>query len=510
MLKTSKKIIASLLAVMLVALMVPFAASAAEDTSFNLKCTKPGFTFQVYKIADIDTNTGKVTPAAALDSTVATLISTGKTVSSEEAQTIINACDNVTTWDSTLTKDAYTSAADKTTSDTFDYGAGMYYVKVTNYSHGSDVAKKAESSLVVTPVYNQTTASWDAAGTIDLSNLKVDDGTTSVTKTIVSVDGQTNTVYDGGKSAITDETKDVLLRLEGSVTGTADKKVTSYTLKDTMDKEINFNEIKSVKLVKNSGAEVTLDKTADYTVTPSTAALINAQTDNHNFSVALSANVLNGTTKFDGSTFYDFDSVVVDYTADIDATFTAGMVKNNHVDLVFRSEGTQADTVVPGNDVKVATLGVNLTKTTTKDNSVLADAQFGLYTDSNCANQVAQLTTTTNGNDIFMDIASGQTDEYNVMPGTYYIKEIKAPANYVISNTVTKVSVNAKMSNSVIVEAAGNYANGYYHYSAVNTPLALPKTGGMGTMMFTIAGATLIVGAGVLFLILMKRKKASK
>lgn len=54
--KTSKKIFAAFLAVMMIALMIPFSASAAESYSYSI-IGKEGYEFSVYKIADVDTTT---------------------------------------------------------------------------------------------------------------------------------------------------------------------------------------------------------------------------------------------------------------------------------------------------------------------------------------------------------------------------------------------------------------------------------------------------------------------
>lgn len=60
--KTTKKIFAAVLAVMMIALMIPFSASAATSDAYNAFIKgKNGFTVNVYKVATINTTTGEYT-----------------------------------------------------------------------------------------------------------------------------------------------------------------------------------------------------------------------------------------------------------------------------------------------------------------------------------------------------------------------------------------------------------------------------------------------------------------
>ena len=57
--KTTKKIFAALLAVMMLLVMVPFSASAATNISFDLSCEKEGYEFAVYQVATLNKTAGK-------------------------------------------------------------------------------------------------------------------------------------------------------------------------------------------------------------------------------------------------------------------------------------------------------------------------------------------------------------------------------------------------------------------------------------------------------------------
>ena len=78
-----------------------------------------------------------------------------------------------------------------------------------------------------------------------------------------------------------------------------------------------------------------------------------------------------------------------------------------------------------------------------KQQEGLAGATFGLYTDENCTTQIA---TAISG-------AEGVTRFNNLRPGTYYLKELQAPDNYVVSNVIWTVEV--KGTTAVLKNSAG-------------------------------------------------------
>lgn len=72
----------------------------------------------------------------------------------------------------------------------------------------------------------------------------------------------------------------------------------------------------------------------------------------------------------------------------------------------------------------------------------LQGAEYGIYTDADCRNQAAALTSD----------ASGETGAAELEPGTYYIKETKAPEGYRLDETVYPVTVTAQETQIVEVE----------------------------------------------------------
>ena len=74
----------------------------------------------------------------------------------------------------------------------------------------------------------------------------------------------------------------------------------------------------------------------------------------------------------------------------------------------------------------------NKTLTDTNDCYSLAGAEYGVYTDSNCSNKVATLTTN----------ASGNANTVSLNPGRYYVKETKAPKGYFTDSQVYTADVS--------------------------------------------------------------------
>ena len=92
-------------------------------------------------------------------------------------------------------------------------------------------------------------------------------------------------------------------------------------------------------------------------------------------------------------------------------------------------------------------------KTLTDTNSCysLAGAEYGVYTDSNCSNKVATLTTDESGN----------ANTVSLTPGRYYVKETKAPKGYFTDSQVYTADVSGanRESSPVKLSVSDNPAN---------------------------------------------------
>lgn len=105
---------------------------------------------------------------------------------------------------------------------------------------------------------------------------------------------------------------------------------------------------------------------------------------------------------------------------------------------------------------------------------------------------VVKVTTITSG-------ADGYATVIDIKAGTYYLVETTAPSGYnKINDPIT-----------VTFAAGAVDAEGYYDQLISNSNgINLPQTGGIGTLIFTIAGISLMAAA-VIILVVLKKKKAN-
>ena len=93
----------------------------------------------------------------------------------------------------------------------------------------------------------------------------------------------------------------------------------------------------------------------------------------------------------------------------------------------------------------------NKTLTDANDCYSLAGAEYGVYTDSNCSNKVATLTTNVSGN----------ANTVSLNPGRYYVKETKAPKGYFTDPQVYTADVSGanRESSPVKLSVSDNPTN---------------------------------------------------
>lgn len=189
-----------------------------------------------------------------------------------------------------------------------------------------------------------------------------------------------------------------------------------------------------------------------------------------------------------------YKTVVITY----DATITKEALKSdeitNEAGLDYKNDDT-IDVNFTEVPVKVDIYGYQFTKTDA-DKKGLAGAEFKLYSDEECKNEVDVYDA--DGNQLedntIVSGTNGIASFYGLAAGTYYLKEISAPDGYTALTEPVKIIVSADSANSSQIDI-------------VNTKgFTLPTTGGMGTTIFTIGGVILMAGAAVL-IIRMNRKE---
>lgn len=506
--KTTKKIFAAVLAVMMIALMIPFSASAAT-VELNVTCDPNSvatteadktnyigtYVYEFYKLAKVDTGNGTVTVVDAYKDNAALVNAikeaTNNTTlddkaTNSKAQHIIAACESGDiTWNSTdaaLTLTfRYDGSNNVPTQQITSLDDGIYYVYC---AQKPGTVKAVSGSLISLPYYNGTNWTYKY-NTVNLAS-KINVSGITVTKTVAdsNVGTQKNADYT----------------LTASTAGSTTNKVGTYAIVDNMDNALSLiDSTVKVYFVKD-GAETPAED-GDFTVVsnyPYKDATGNDATAT--FAVVASDAVIQG------DAFYGYDTIKVTFSAKVNADIAEKVTTDlpNTDGLYYGNEGNL--TYKTGQTVNVATAGLDVTKVDGNATSTkLPGAEFTLYSDVDCNNPVVvdgvtvKATTTTNGNDKFYY----GTHEFYFTPGvTYYVKETKAPANYNINSTIFEVTAVAKAYTPVgTVENGATVVKDY--------PVTVPSTGGMGTMMFYVGGAALIACAGVLLFVL-KRKKAAK
>lgn len=491
--KTTKKIFAAVLAVMMIALMIPFSASAA--TTLTVTCNPNAGTtgdkadyvgtyeYKFFKLATVDTTTGTVTVEEAYASNT-DLVDALNSTEKDKSQKIIAICDGMS-WTGTAAKTVtfkYDGSADVSTQEITDLDDGIYYVYC---SKKPGTVKSVQGSLISLPYFDGADWKYNYE-TVNLAS-KIDVSGITVTKTVAdsNVGTQKNADYT----------------LTASTAGSTTNKIAKYAIVDNMDNALSLIDgTVKVYFVKD-GAETPAED-GDFTVESNYAYKDATGTDaTATFAVVATDALLQG------DNFYNYDTIKVTFSAKVNPDIAEKVTTDlpNTDGLYYGNEGNF--TYKPGNNtVNVATAGLDVTKVDGNATSKkLAGAEFTLYSDSACTEAIVvegetvKATTTTNGKDKFYY----GTHEFYFTPGVdYFVKETKAPVGYNINSTIFKVTAVAKAYTAV--GTVGNGATVVKDY-----PVTVPQTGGMGTMMFYVGGAALIACAGVLLFVL-KRKKAAK
>ena len=466
--KTTKKIFAAVLAVMMIALMIPFSASAAEGNTYNAFIKgKNGFTVNVYKVAKINTTTGEYTEIQG-GTAVATALKTWKNASGNDSKALLAACESATFTDAD-SKGNHEFTSDE---DVYNFGtneAGVYYVKVTGQPAETSVKKKG-GALFALPEGTKTTQG-SAEAPIEL---KINTGAVEVSKEIVGGDINTKKTTASAGDTVT-------FKLTASVTGSKEVPLTEYTIHDNLSDSFDTPAVTEV-MVGNTKLS-----TSDYTVDAS------SQSD---IKISLSESYLKA-AKEGTNDFYASSDVTVTLTAILKDTAVSGNTatdNSNSDSLTYTNTYGQASK--SGGTVYVYTFDLPVFKYdgTTDNKTGLGNATFELKTKEGTL--IDTKTTDSSGNVTFAKLAAG----------TYKVKETVAPAGYNLNSSEYTVVISTTGVITVTVDGNSSTVN---QVEVPDYPVTVPSTGGMGTMMFYVGGAALIACAGVLLFVL-KRKKAAK
>lgn len=210
------------------------------------------------------------------------------------------------------------------------------------------------------------------------------------------------------------------------------------------------------------------------------------------------------TITFNPSKLAPSKDIVVTYDTILNKNAVIGEPGNpNHVELNY-SSSTETDskpiTTKPEVDPKVYTFGLKVLKVDNAQNP-LEGAVFNLYQSDGKTLIEENLTTDKDGIISFPGLDAG----------AYVLVETKAPKDYNLLKEPVKFTITADYDeNGNLILEKTNTTNGYYELTVVNNRgFQLPETGGMGTVIFTVAGLGMMGLAGAAY-IALKRKESQK
>lgn len=303
---------------------------------------------------------------------------------------------------------------------------------------------------------------------------------------------------------------------------------TNYTFKfhDTLSAGLDFKSIVSVKvgdtIVKPSDA----DDAGSLTYTPTLSGKELTITLNNFFS------------QYEDKVG---QTITVIYTAVLNKDAVVGMDPNtNEANVEFSNDPTTNTTDKSEPDVvEVHTFDFTIFKYAKEEEGEtgLANAQFELYRDEACKEQINlvklgeytwRIATADDAADGLTNTittpSNGKVQIKGLASGTYYLKETVAPNGYHKLTAPITVVITPEYDEttgelkSYKVDYTYNGETGTDTSSVKNDSpevrvenkdgTILPDTGGMGTVIFTVAGIALILGVGASFVISRKKRDA--
>lgn len=491
--KTTKRIMAIVLAALMLAMMIPFAASAAtEQVTFKVDNDKNDYEFTVYQLATLDVETGTYTKSANTADSIFNIIksSTGTTAAIlAEADSLAEAALAAGTPDAaqigTANPEKFTKGE-----KTYTVDSGIYYIRATKQPA---TVKSVQNSIVALPYYTdgqtKVTTLPDngdkiSANTIHLAK-KVKEGDVEVTKEI------TNSKFAGVKTYTTAQLGETVnFKLTASVVGSTDKKLKAYKINDEMTAGLTYGSVTSVKLTGGAAADRTLTS-SEYEA---------KKISNQKFEV-----ILDKTNVLDKDFFYGYTTVEVECTATVNSSAVYAPSSNNNTDSLTYTNANGVETDVDGDTVKVYTFKLRVKKVDADTKAGLEDAEFKVFSsEADAADDSKAIDTATsdeNGNVTFGTYKFDANKKY-------YVKETKAPAGYNLNSHVYEITTPAATFSATGTLTAPTDGVLVYATAIENTKSRLPETGGAGNWMFTIIGGSLVLIAGALFVVIMKKRSS--
>ena len=267
-----------------------------------------------------------------------------------------------------------------------------------------------------------------------------------------------------------------------------EKGAENYVLHDKMDAGLTFDSIYSVQAHKPSPVI-------------GTDCILQTENlgDDCTFHLVFTQKYLNNLT--------DSHEIDVVYGATVNENANINQANTNQTWLTYGdSKKSNVD------ETQTFSFGIPVFKYTGLTKTGLADAQFKLYKDEACKDEV-KLTKADDhtyrvdpeGNATMVSPIDGKFNVNGLKAGTYYLKEMAAPKGYNKLATPIKVTIDNDGKITVVDKTTTEVTEvGVENKSGT----LLPSTGGMGTTLIYLAGIVLVVLSG--YVLISKRRASTK
>lgn len=309
-----------------------------------------------------------------------------------------------------------------------------------------------------------------------------------------------------------ENTADIGQTVNFKTTITAQAGAQNYVLHDKMDAGLTFKDDVQIRWIKKSdNTTKSLTKGSEYDVTTTNLETTDPKCTFH---VTFKQEFCDKLAKE--------DTIVITYSATLNENATVGTTGNKNKTWLKYGENTNLETTPSETMTKTYEIPVFKYTNTDSTKKALAGVVFELYRDKECTTlkkiEFVKKGTSTEGYECYR-IATGSDTSTSTIPqiitstegkfkicglgeDTYYLKEVTAPKGYNKLSAPVKITigengtitVNDKSITGTDVEVENKSGS------------ILPSTGGMGTTLFYIFGAILVIGSGVV-LITKKRMK---
>lgn len=518
---TIKKHISKIVLAMVLAMTVIFTAlptvSAAtllptDKVSFTMKCSHPGYTFNVYRIASLDTSSNNpyetkytsLIPDEISGTTVSENIKNG------DSAALLNTLDAIETIPNALKVDTWTSTTSITSKTVSNKNQGVYYIRTVNFPAN---VSKVTNSVFALPYFDDTNNKGWTKKLADIDVVLADKVAERQMETHKSITNSTlgKEITDYTDVSIGDR---VDFAIKSNTMGSNQMKLNSYIVSDVMSKGLTLNETSfAVTLLDSNGKTIKTLDASDYTVNV-TQKTTNDTVQDTIFTVSLNKSWLASQTDVAGD-FYNPATTytLITYSATLNKNAVVGVTGNpNTESKIEYSNKTDVKAEVPGNTVYVYTYGIKTNKTN-PDGAALEGATFQLFkTESDATALRNAIATGVSDSKGVVEYKNTNNEIMRLQSGTYYVVETKAPAGYNVYGKVIEVNIDAEYGDTLTNDTYVTNCpkDGVATFNVVDTRLVAPKTGGYGNTIAYVIGGVLVAGGLTALLLALLKKRQSK